>query len=240
MVTKQIPWKGKDAAQIVLAVTKDNTRLKIPSYCDPVLKKVIKSTWEKNPEKRYTIFIIRILAKRLLTTPNKKKRMKMQEIFDRLAKYYSVLEHAYSDVFEDSKSSSEKEVYADAIESMDVDEANNYLIGESQGVVLVSIGGSTARGKDAANGEDEDGDDCEEDEEGEKQDDDDNDEDEDGDGDEEKNGDHRRNPGDLEKQEEGTPDSNNLQRYASIDGSDIDGGSGHDYHDVGVILSSRQ
>jgi len=159
----------------------------------------------------------------------------MQEIFDRLAKYYSVLEHAYSDVFEDSKSSSEK----DAIESMDVDEANNYLIGESQGVVLVSIGGgSTARGKDAADCEDEDGDDGEEDEEGEKQDDDDREVD----GDEEKNGDLRRNPGDLEKQEEDTPDTNNsnLQRYASIDGSDIDGGSGHDYHDVGVILSSRQ
>jgi len=75
MVTKQIPWKGKDAAQIVLAVTKDNTRLKIPSYCDPVLKKVIKSTWEKNPEKRYNIECNKTAADQ----PNQKTKHKKKK-----------------------------------------------------------------------------------------------------------------------------------------------------------------
>jgi len=39
MVTKSIPWTGLDPVQIIVAVTKQHTRLLIPSNCDPVLKK---------------------------------------------------------------------------------------------------------------------------------------------------------------------------------------------------------
>jgi len=53
MVARKQPWKGLQAAQLIIAVTKENTRLKIPSDCDPVIKAIILSVWKAKPEKRY-------------------------------------------------------------------------------------------------------------------------------------------------------------------------------------------
>jgi len=53
MVARKTPWKGLQGVQIVLAVAKENTRLKIPDDCDPVLKNIITSVWRAKPEKRY-------------------------------------------------------------------------------------------------------------------------------------------------------------------------------------------
>lgn len=53
MVTRKIPWKGMDAAQIIIAVAKKNTRLEIPADADPILKNIIRAVWRVAPEKRY-------------------------------------------------------------------------------------------------------------------------------------------------------------------------------------------
>lgn len=52
MLTRKIPWKGMDAAQVVIAVTKKNTRLEVPSDSDPILTQIIKAVWRENPDKR--------------------------------------------------------------------------------------------------------------------------------------------------------------------------------------------
>lgn len=52
MITRKIPWKGMDATQVIIAVSKKNTRLEVPGDADPVLKKIIKAVWRENPEKR--------------------------------------------------------------------------------------------------------------------------------------------------------------------------------------------
>ncbi|KAL6072594.1 mitogen-activated protein kinase kinase kinase 9, variant 2 [Balamuthia mandrillaris] len=54
LVTCNVPWRGLAGSQVILAVAKNNTRLKIPGDCDPILKKIIKSVWEDRPEKRMT------------------------------------------------------------------------------------------------------------------------------------------------------------------------------------------
>jgi len=55
MITRKIPWKGMEPAQIVIAVAKRNTRLEIPPDADPILKSIITSVWRANPGKRFGI-----------------------------------------------------------------------------------------------------------------------------------------------------------------------------------------
>lgn len=62
MITRRVPWTGMDPLQIVMAVTKKNTRLLVPATCDPVIKKIIKSVWQQNPEKRYDLPFTRDFA----------------------------------------------------------------------------------------------------------------------------------------------------------------------------------
>lgn len=52
MVTRKEPWKGTDPMQILIMVAKENTRLKIPEDCDPVLRNIITACWREKPEKR--------------------------------------------------------------------------------------------------------------------------------------------------------------------------------------------
>jgi len=52
MFTVKVPWKGLDAASIIISVVKKNMRLKIPASCDPVVTRIINSVWKQNPEKR--------------------------------------------------------------------------------------------------------------------------------------------------------------------------------------------
>jgi serine/threonine protein kinase len=52
MTTRRIPWSGLNAAQVMIAVTQQNTRLKIPANCDPVFRMIMKSVWQENPAKR--------------------------------------------------------------------------------------------------------------------------------------------------------------------------------------------
>lgn len=61
MVTRKPPWRGLEAPQIVIAVTKENTRLLIPDNCDRVLKKIITSVWSRSPEKRYHLFLSHLI-----------------------------------------------------------------------------------------------------------------------------------------------------------------------------------
>ena len=58
MVTRKIPWKGMDPAQIIIAVAEKNTRLEVPPETDPILKKIIKSVWRSAPDKRYLISLL--------------------------------------------------------------------------------------------------------------------------------------------------------------------------------------
>jgi len=55
MVTRRIPWKGMDVAQIIIAVAQKNTRLEVPPDTDPILKKIIQGVWRSAPDKRYII-----------------------------------------------------------------------------------------------------------------------------------------------------------------------------------------
>jgi len=52
MFAVKVPWKGLDAASIIIAVVKKNMRLKIPPTCDPVVTRIINSVWKQNPDKR--------------------------------------------------------------------------------------------------------------------------------------------------------------------------------------------
>lgn len=53
MITKKQPWRGLQGVQIIIAVAKENTRLKIPRDCDPILRNILLSVWKTKPEKRY-------------------------------------------------------------------------------------------------------------------------------------------------------------------------------------------
>jgi len=53
MVTRKLPWKGLEPAQVVIAVARKNTRLEIPPDTDPIIKNIITSVWRAAPEKRY-------------------------------------------------------------------------------------------------------------------------------------------------------------------------------------------
>lgn len=52
MVTRKHPWGGLQPMQVVIAVTKENTRLKIPADCDPILRNIIRACWKEKPERR--------------------------------------------------------------------------------------------------------------------------------------------------------------------------------------------
>jgi len=82
MVTKRTPWEGLDPIQVVVAVTKKNTRLLIPPSCDPVLKKIIKSVWQEQPAKRMT----------------------MTNIVTMLTSYHDTLKAVYQEMSSDSDS----------------------------------------------------------------------------------------------------------------------------------------
>jgi hypothetical protein len=53
MMARRRPWAGVEVAQIVTAVV-SNTRLKIPSDCDPVFRRLMKHCWRQNPAHRYS------------------------------------------------------------------------------------------------------------------------------------------------------------------------------------------
>jgi len=55
MVSRKQPWRGLQGVQIIIAVAKENTRLKIPSDCDPILKNIILSVWKVNPTRRLVL-----------------------------------------------------------------------------------------------------------------------------------------------------------------------------------------
>ncbi|KAL6078981.1 Ephrin type-A receptor 6 [Balamuthia mandrillaris] len=78
MVTRRMPWRGLQPAQVILAVSKNNTRLKIPNDCDPILRKIIKKCWKEKPEQRPTF----------------------EEILHILAKHYEALAKIYGSQFE--------------------------------------------------------------------------------------------------------------------------------------------
>lgn len=69
MVTRKSPWNNVDPTQIAIAVGVKNTRLRIPPVCDPVFRRIMKSCWKQNPQ----------------------KRMKMEEICSMLEQYYADL-----------------------------------------------------------------------------------------------------------------------------------------------------
>lgn len=58
MVTRKLPWRGVDPMKVMILVSQKNTRLKIPSTCDPILKKIMNSVWKENPQQRYAFFNI--------------------------------------------------------------------------------------------------------------------------------------------------------------------------------------
>jgi len=95
MFTVKVPWKGLDAASIIISVVKKNMRLKIPPSYDPVVTRIINSVWKQNPEKRYTIrkrFHPDLIA----------FRMKMKHIVDMLDKYHKTLTGLYDGLAEEN------------------------------------------------------------------------------------------------------------------------------------------
>lgn len=62
MVTRKLPWKGLEPAQVVIAVARKNTRLEIPPDTDPIIKNIITAVWRAAPEKRYRSPISFILS----------------------------------------------------------------------------------------------------------------------------------------------------------------------------------
>lgn len=50
-MARKRPWAGMEVAQIMTAVV-SNTRLKIPSDCDPVFRRLMKQCWKHNSSYR--------------------------------------------------------------------------------------------------------------------------------------------------------------------------------------------
>jgi len=100
MFTVKVPWKGLDAASIIISVVKKNMRLKIPPSCDPVVTRIINSVWKQNPEKRYLLEVLGTHPD-CLFSPNC-TRMKMKHIVDMLDKYHKTLTGLYDGLAEEN------------------------------------------------------------------------------------------------------------------------------------------
>lgn len=81
--------------QIVVAVAKENTRLKIPRDCDPILKNIIISLWKERPEKRFAVIT--------LSLTDCQSRMKMKDIAEKLDTYYEKLQSLYEGFDQDEE-----------------------------------------------------------------------------------------------------------------------------------------
>ncbi|KAL6069929.1 Tyrosine-protein kinase receptor [Balamuthia mandrillaris] len=100
MITRKVPWRGLDAAQVIVRVSKENTRLKVPKDADPILAKIIRKCWKEKPEQRITF----------------------QQIVDKLSSHLSALEAIYG-TNQTSESDSESE--ADAMKTYAVEEEDD-------------------------------------------------------------------------------------------------------------------
>src|SRR5690625_2092202 len=94
MVTRKLPWKGLEAPRIIIAVTKENTRLMVPNHCDPVLKKIVTSVWHRSPEKRFILFLMSISFHLSISFFF---RMTMSEIVKRLDGYLELVQKDTTD-----------------------------------------------------------------------------------------------------------------------------------------------
>lgn len=111
MVTKKRPWAGMDPVQIITAVT-NNTRLKIPKDCDPVL---MKQCWRNSPAQRYITSVLLCLppgkvdrcAGRCVVRPVRPTFDKITEV---LSKYHKDLTKIHGVGVEQDKYSDDEEI----------------------------------------------------------------------------------------------------------------------------------